>query len=231
MTDWVYNILNSDQGSGLFLVAALLLGILATFTSACNYAMIGSVAGFSAGDSMVQKKNSPVRYALAFFAGCTLTLTVLGGIVGYAGSSVVEAVGGYWKIIAALVFIIFGLLSFGFIPIRLPEFKLGKNSNGAASGFILGVLTGGLSMSCSACCNPVLPIVIGAAFVKASILWGLLILFAFSVGYSFPFAIAIAGIRFGAGKLADRAKSVGKYVMYFAGVIMIAAGFYLIYTF
>jgi cytochrome c-type biogenesis protein len=231
MSEWVNNIINSDQGNGGLMLAAFFLGLLASFTSCCNYALIGSVAGYTAGNSVSSSKKKHIRFSLAFLIGCVFILTVLGGIVGYIGSSVIEMVGNYWKLIAAIIFIVFGLLSFGLLPIKVPTLKIGKHQNVAKSGLLLGVITGGLSMSCTACCNPVLPLVLGAAFIKVSWIWGMFILFAFSIGYSLPFAIAIAGIRFGAGKLADKVRNAGKIIIYIAGAVMIIAGFYMILTY
>lgn len=231
MTEWISSALNSGAGSFSMLIAVFLLGIISTFTSCCNYAIIGSVTGYSASYSINSSKKSQILFSLAFLLGSVISLAIIGAIMGYIGSSVVESVGAFWKIAVAILLIIFGLLSLGLVPIKIPQLNIKSTRKGFIPGLILGIFTGGLSLVCNVCCNPILPIVLGASFVKASILWGTFILIAYAIGYSLPFAIAIAGIQMGFGKISNKMKNASKIITSIAGIIMILTGFYLIYTF
>ena len=185
----------------------------------------------NASNSINSSKRSQILFSLAFLMGSIISLAVIGALMGYIGSAVVEAVGTFWKIAVAILLILFGLLSLGLVPIKIPQLNVKSNKKGFIPGFILGLFTGGLSLVTNICCNPFLPIVLGASFVKASAIWGTLILVSYAIGYSLPFTIAIAGIQMGFGKISNKMKNDSKIITYVAGVIMILSGFYLIYTF
>lgn len=231
MSEWINTALNSGAGSFSMLLAVFILGIISTFTSCCNYAIIGSVTGYSASYSINSNKKNQILFSLAFLIGSVISLAIIGAIMGYIGSAVVEAVGTFWKIAVAVLLILFGLLSLGLVPIKIPQLNFKSTKRGFIPGLILGVFTGGLSLICNICCNPILPIVLGASFLKASVIWGMLILVAYAIGYSLPFTIAIAGIQMGFGKLSNKMKNTSKIITTIAGIIMILSGFYLIYSF
>jgi cytochrome c-type biogenesis protein len=230
MSEWINSALSSGAGSFSMLTAVFLLGIISTFTSCCNYAILGSITGYSANYSINSSKKSQILFSLAFLIGSVISLAIIGALMGYIGSTVVESVGIYWKIAVAVLLILFGLLSLGLVPITIPQINIKSKRQGFIPGLILGVFTGGLSLVCNVCCNPILPIVLGASFVKASVLWGVLILVAYAIGYSLPFTVAIAGMQMGFGKLSNKMKNASKIITTIAGVIMILSGFYLIYT-
>lgn len=231
MNEWISSALDSGAGSFSIIIAVFLLGIVSTFTSCCNYAILGSITGYSAGYAVNSSKKSQIYFSFAFLIGSIVSLAIIGALIGYIGSAVVAAVGNYWKLTVAIFLILFGLLSLGLVPINIPQINVKSTRKGFVPGLILGLITGGLSIICNVCCNPILPIVLGASFVKASVLWGILILVSYAIGYSLPFSIAIAGIQMGFGKMSHKVKNASKIITAIAGVIMILSGFYLIYTF
>ena len=231
MNEWINQVINSDSGSVTIIVASFLLGFIATFASCCNYAIIGSVAGYATGFSVKSSKKQIISFNVAFFIGSVFSLALVGALIGFIGSSIAESIGSYWKLLSAVILIIFGLLALGLVPIKMPSINYQSDKKGFIPGLILGLIAGGITMSCSACCNPILPILFGAAFIKASVLWGVIILVAFAIGHTIPYTIAIAGIQMSFSKISESMKNTGKIITYVAGAIMLLTGFYLIYSF
>jgi len=231
MNEWFNTAINSGNISFSMIIALIVAGFIATFTSCCNYAIIGTITGYSTNHALRTEKKSQLLFSFSFYIGSIVSLSLVGLLIGYVSSSAASLVGNFWKIILAVLLIVFGLFSLGYVPFNIPKLKLNNNKKGFVPGLVLGIATGGLSILCNLCCNPILPIVIGTSFIKASILNGFLILTAFGVGYNLPFAIAIAGIQLGVGKLSKTLNNVGKIIGIIAGIIMILSGFYLIYSY
>ncbi|PIV58431.1 MAG: hypothetical protein COS14_09675, partial [Bacteroidetes bacterium CG02_land_8_20_14_3_00_31_25] len=77
MNDWLNSALNSDAVSLSMIIALFLLGIISTFTSCCNYAIIGSITGYSAGHAINSDKKSQIYFSLAFFIGSVISLAII----------------------------------------------------------------------------------------------------------------------------------------------------------
>jgi len=79
------------------------------------------------------------------------------------------------------------------------------------------------------CCGPVLlPVVLGVAALKGEGIWGALILAVFAIGYGLPLMAAILGI--GIGKSANFFQKIAGPIQKFSGVLLIAAGIWLLFT-
>ena len=92
------------------------------------------------------------------------------------------------------------------------------------------MVVGGASTACTATCNPLILLPLCLAALQGKSLWGAMILAAFAIGYSLPFAAILIGLRTGLGKmkaLSERAALVVKAV---AGMLLLAVGFYMLAT-
>ncbi|MFH0895590.1 MAG: cytochrome c biogenesis protein CcdA [Bacteroidota bacterium] len=232
MESWIQDVLQSDQANISILIAVFLLGILSVFSCACNYSIIGIVAGYTGTIGSTGKTKTIFKTGFFFLIGMVISMTAVGAIIGFASESIAGNMGTYWKIAAGLISIFFGLFSMNLLPFKLPGFtiKPEKQKEGFFSSLIFGLTIGGLSLAFSTCCSPIFPIVLATSFVKGSMLWGALLMFAFALGYSLTFAAIMVGVGLGIGKTSKATKRLGTIIQYAGGILMIAIGFYLLIT-
>jgi len=233
MDTWLNQVLSSDHASIMILIAVLLMGMLSVFTCACNFAIIGVVAGYSGASSPGGKTKISVLKGIAFLVGTIISMSVIGALFGFAGKWFSDSLGNYWKIAAGLIAIIFGLYSMELVPVKLPgiSFKPKESQQNLFTAIIFGLVVGGLSAAGNSCCNPFFPVILAASFVKGSGIWGFVMLTTFALGFGLPLAAMIVGIGLGLGKISKTLSLVVNIVKYVGGIALMALGFYLILTF
>ncbi len=148
-------------------------------------------------------------------------------MAGLESQSLGAIVGEYWKIIAGLLVVCFGLMSLGMFPIELKSIDRlsSKLSTLANKGFVFGLALGGFATTCSASCNPIFPIILGRSFLQESILLSWFTLFVFAIGYSLPLAGILAGAGFGFDKFSDKILNKRKKLNQTFGVLLVFVGF------
>lgn len=231
MQDWINQMLNSDHLSFSVVVASFLLGIIGSVTSCCNIAIIGAVAGYSTSLGVEKKTRLVWISGIAFLVGTVIAMAGLGALMGYMSDIISDSLGSWWKVAAGLLAIFFGLVTLDLIRLKVPSITFsGKKDGGIFSALIFGLVVGGISVASNSCCNPVFPIILGASFLKGSIIWGLLFLVSFGIGYGLPMAAAMIGLGIGVGKLSSTFNKISKGIKYFAGALLIIVGFYFLLT-
>jgi len=232
MEAWIQQVLGSDHAGITVLIAVFGMGLISVLSCACNFATIGVVAGYTGSIGSSGKSKAVVGSGIFFLAGTIISLTIIGGIIGYASETINEAFGNYWKIAVGLISIFFGLFTLDFLPFKIPSLnvRLNNHKDNLFSAIIFGLIVGGLSSACSLCCNPFFPIVLAASFVKGSLIWGILMLFSFSLGYGIPLAAGMIGIGLGLGKITTMIARFGTIIKYSGGIAMIITGFYFLLT-
>jgi len=224
--------LSNEHASVFALIAVLLLGILSVFTCACNFAIIGVVAGYSGASQESAKTRLVIWKGIAFLVGTVLAMSVIGALFGFAGKWISASLGNYWKIAAGLIAILFGLYSMDLVPFKLPgiSIKKGEANRNLGSAILIGIAVGGLSAACNTCCNPFFPVILAASFVKGSALWGFLMLLFFALGFGIPLTAMVLGIGLGLGKISGILTSAVKVIKYIGGIALVLLGFYLLFT-
>jgi len=232
METWIHQVLNSGQSGFTVLFAVFILGILSVLTCGCNYAIFAVIAGYSGTLTATGKTKNSLWSGIAFLVGAILSMAVIGGILGYAGGVFSSSFGNYWKIAAGLICIFFGLYSMDLLPFKIPSISVNTENRktGIVSAIIFGLTVGGLSSAFNTCCNPLFPIVLAASFVKASFIWGMLMLSIFALGYAAPLSLAIVGVRMGLGKLSNKVSILVNVIKYAGGILLILVGFYFLIT-
>jgi len=217
----------ASQPAGLLF--ALLLGLVSAITSACcTLPALGILIGYS-GAREEQNRRAAVSSVVFFTTGTILSLMIIGGIAGFVGQTAQVSLGGYWKIFAGIVAIIFGLATLKLLPFAFPvDLKEKITGAGRLGPAAAGLLMGGGVAACSLPCNPGIFIVLGAAILQGKVIWATLLLAMYALGFSLPLAAVLLGVSLGKTSLLTRqADSVIRWI---SGSFLLLAGFYLLIT-
>lgn len=231
MLDYCVTTLQNAASQPIGLIFALLLGAVSAATSACcTLPALGMLIGYS-GAREEETRRAAISTVFFFTVGTVLSLMVIGGIAGFVGQTAETSLGSYWKIFAGIVAIIFGLATLKLLPFKLPALSFFKSLNGsaklgpAAAGLLLG---GGVAAS-SLPCNPGIFIVLGSAILQGQVIWAILLLAVFALGFSLPLGAVLLGVSL--GKAALLSKNADTTIRWISGCILLLAGFYLLITF
>jgi len=215
----------------LGLIFALLLGVVSAATSACcTLPALGILVGYSGTRIEVSRRNV-FRSAMFFTLGTIISLMIIGGIAGFVGQIAQNSLGRYWKVFAGVVAIIFGLAALKLLPFNISLGNFGKsiNSSGKIGTVLAGIIMGGIVAVSSIPCNPGIFIVLGAAVLQGLVIWAILLLAMFAVGFSIPLGAVLLGISLGRTTLVARNADIA--IRWISGVILLVAGFYFLITF
>jgi cytochrome c biogenesis protein CcdA len=212
---------------------AFLLGLVSAVASACcTLPAMGMLVAYS-GTRQDANRRMAFTSAIWFLIGTTLALVVLGLVAGLIGQTAQAFLGRYWRIFAGAVAVPLGLATLKLLPIRLPQ-RARKEDSPSASGAKMGAVLGGLFLgggvaACSLPCNPGIFIVIGASVLLGRVVWGMVLMAAFAVGFSLPLAAILFGVSFGKASL--KMQKVDAAIRAVAGVLLVGAGLYLLASF
>ena len=212
---------------------ALALGFLSAIVSACcTLPVLGIIVGY-AGARKDNSRKANLLSAGAFFLGAVLSLVILGAVAAMVGQVAQGTLGRYWKLFAGVLAIVLGLGALNLLPFKLPQrkakFGARSPSGGIVGALLFGIIGGGAVSVSSLACNPGIFIIIGAAVLQGVTLWMTGILVAYAIGFALPLGALMLGVSFGAAAI--KFKGVETVVRGFAGAILVAAGFYFLWTF
>jgi len=215
----------------LGLVFALVLGVVSAATSACcTLPALGILVGYSGAQANDNRK-AAVKKALFFTLGTIVSLMIIGGIAGFVGQVAQNSLGRYWKVFAGVVAVFLGLAALKLLPFKLSLGKfegLGKRL-GKTGAVLAGLILGGIVAASSLPCNPGIFIVIGAAILQGQVIWAVLMLGMFAIGFSLPLGAVLLGVSL--SKVSLAAKGADTAIRWVAGAILVIAGFYFLVTF
>lgn len=225
MLEYVTTTLQNVATSPLGLFFALLLGLVSALTSACcTLPALGMLVGYSGTQKNGDRKTA-VQTALLFTLGIVLSLMIIGAIAGFIGQTAQAALGKYWKLFAGVAAIFLGLASMNLLPFKLSfgTFAGVREKAGRSGVLVAGLLLGGIVAASSLPCNPGIFIVIGASILQGKVLWAVLMLAMFAIGFSLPLGAVLLGISL--TKVSFAAKGFDTVVRWIAGAVLLLAGF------
>lgn len=233
MLKWVTDMLQAASMGPAALPLAFMLGLVSAVASTCcSLPAMGMLVAYS-GTRQDVNRQAAFASATWFLVGATLALIILGFVAGLVGRTAQAFLGRYWKLFAGAVAVLLGLATLKLLPFKLPG-NARKADASSASGGKMGAALGGLFLgggvaACSLPCNPGIFIVIGASILMGRILWAVVLMAAFAIGFSLPLSAILFGVSF--GKSAIKAQKVDAAIRTVAGVLLVCAGFYLLATF
>ena len=233
MMKTVTEILQAASMGPAALPLAFLLGLVSAVASACcTLPAMGMLVAYSGTREDADRRTAFVS-AISFMIGTTLALIILGLVAGFAGQAAQALLGRYWKIFAGGIAVILGLAALKLLPVKMPQFsrkaETRPSSRGMLGAVVVGLLMGGGVAASSLPCNPGIFIVIGAAVLQGHGLWGMALMAAFGLGFSLPLGAILLGVSL--GKTVIKMQKAEAAIRIVAGVLLIAAGFYLLATF
>jgi len=233
MVKWVTDMLQAASLGPAALPLAFLLGLVSAVASACcTVPAMGMLVAYSGTRQDIDRRSAFVS-AVWFLVGTTLALVILGFVAGLVGQAAQAFLGRYWKMFAGVVAVIFGLATLKLLPFKLPS-RTPKEGTSSASDGKIGAALGGLFLgggvaACSLPCNPGIFIVIGASILMGRMLWGMVLMALFAVGFSLPLTAILFGVSIGKASL--KVQKADAAIRAVAGVLLIGAGLYLLATF
>ena len=233
MLQSIINALQSASAGPLALPLAFLLGLVSAVASACcTLPAMGMLVAYS-GTRQDTNRRTAFASAISFMIGTTLALIVLGFVAGFVGQAAQALLGGYWKLFAGFIAVVLGLAALRLLPLKVPQLVRKPESRYAGQGrwgtVVVGLLMGGGVAAASMPCNPGIFIVIGASILMGHVLWGMVLMAAFGVGFSLPLGAILFGVAF--GKASIKAQKAEAAIRTIAGALLVCAGFYLLGTF
>lgn len=231
MQEWFNQTLESGAFSVTVLLASFLLGLISSIACACcTFPILAAVVGYS-GSRKGRGWQTVVLAGLFFMLGTIIATVILGTVAGFMGQVAQTTLGRYWKLVGGFVIIFFGLGTLRLLPFELPKRKVPEDQSrpkGLIPSALFGFIVGGGIGFCSMPCNPGIFIVLGVAVLQGYTIRTLSILVAYAIGFSLPLAAIMLGVSF--GRSVVKAKKTMTAIRTVAGIILIAAGFYLLAT-
>lgn len=204
---------------------SLLAGVIASFMP-CSLSAVPLVIAYVGGAAEKNGKRA-FFYSLMFALGTAVTFVSMAVIAVYAG----RMLGFYWRPwLFFLAFLMFAMaLQMWEVINFVPALNLiGKSrTRGAAGAFLAGVLAGIFSSPCS---TPVLIALLSVIAAKESLVWGVVLMLFYALGYSCLALIAGTSVGF-VQKLnaSERYAFVAKTVKIVTGTLILLIGVYMIY--
>jgi cytochrome c-type biogenesis protein len=215
----------ANIGVGLAFMAGL-----ASFLSPCVFALVPAYIGYLGGRAAASAKDRRTgqwiafSHGLMFVLGFSLVFISLGVATSAIGSLLYDA--RTWLArIGGIVVIFFGLHMTGILRIPFLEYDLRpqttpNRNQGYLASFLMGIF---FSAGWSPCVGPILGAILTISLSEGSVLQGVILLSAYSLGLAIPFLIASLEIGLVTVAL-QRYGKVMHYVEVSMGVVLIIVG-------
>lgn len=171
----------------LALAGCFLWGVISVLFSPCHLASIPLVVSYVAGQKRVLRAGQAAQYAVCFTGGLFITIACVGIVCALLGRMLGE-IGPYWTILVGVVLIWVALDMIGVRACSISGGSLQRfNLSGPFGAFVLGLLYGLLSGSCTfGFIAPMLAFIT----IQQEVARGVLYIVLFGIGHCIPIVIA-----------------------------------------
>ena len=201
----------------------LFLEGIITFISPCLLPMLPVYISYFAGDKEEKTTKNTLINALGFVVGFTLIYILLGAFAGSIGKLLKEYT-TIVNIVTGLIVVLFGLNYLGLFKIKILNQTFKKNHNLKQTGFFKSMLFGLVfSIGWTPCVGAFLGSALLLASQQGSIIQGMLMLLAYSLGLGIPFIVSALLIQ----KLKstfDFIKRNYKIITTLSGILLVIVG-------
>lgn len=202
---------------------------IASFVSPCFLPLIPIYVGYLSGEALGNKRKwNVIKNSIAFIIGFTIIFVILGA----TASSIGHLLHTYRRPLSkmlGIIVIIMGLFYMDIINIRALNLEKRFSYEGKKNSFFGAMLLGSaLAFGWTPCIGPILATVLTLATSKNSVIYGMYLLFIYSMGIAIPFLITATLIEGAASKLRKIMKYT-KIIKSITGLILIISGIW-IYT-
>ena len=192
INEWLEQI--AAMMSGNIWIAPLLsfvAGVLTSFTP-CSLSNIPLIVGYVGG---VGEKNAKKAfwYSILFAIGTAVTFICL-GIIATSAGKLMGTSSQLWYMILGILMVLMALQTWGIIQIIPGIHLLSKSKMRGGTGALIAGILGGLFSS--PCSTPVLITILAIVAGEGNLVWGILLMFLYSVGHSILVIVAGTSISF-----------------------------------
>lgn len=217
-----------DTSGGVSLAMAFVAGLL-SFGSPCVLPIVPSFLGFISGMSLEQMTgeekhpHSVLLYTFWFVMGFSLVFVALGASATVVGSlllkhqKVFRILGGAFIVLLGLQFM--GLFQLSFLQVE-RRMHLDSKPMGVLGSFLVGITFG---LGWTPCIGPILGSILMVAASQASVVRGIEMLSAYSLGFAIPFLLAAAALGRFLTYYRQHAKHMSK-VVFGSGLFLVVVG-------
>ncbi|ODS33291.1 MAG: thiol:disulfide interchange protein [Candidatus Scalindua rubra] len=217
------------SASSLFAFIAVFVGGVLTSFTPCVYPMIPITVAYIGGRSGESRLHG-FSLSIFYVIGMAVTYSALGAFAALTGKLFGAAsTNPILYLIVANIFIFLGLSMLDVFALPIPSFlasrQPGKKTGGRIGAFLVGLLAGTVAAPCTA---PVLGVVLTFVAAKQNVIYGVTLLFVFSIGLGTLLILVgtFAGLMSSMPKTGKWSVAIKK----FFGWIMIGTGEYFLIT-
>ncbi len=204
----------------LSLVSGFLTGL-----TPCAISQLPLIIGYVSAGSSSNKAN--IKASIFYALGISITFTLLGILAGGIGR-ILSAYFSYWLIFLGILMIFMAFETSEITSIIPTSNMISRIKNrGNLGAFLIGAVSGVFS---SPCATPVLIFILGIISSKQNILFGIVMMILYSIGYSMVTILAGSLVGFVQSlKQSNKYEKFYNLSKYALSILMLLIGFYLFY--